>query len=110
MPKKTLEFTNDDPSGDKKTVERLLKEKNRKLETDNMQLKVALTEKDNSLNSLKEELRKSEDTVAELRQLVLKLEEDIAKANNSPNTAPTNLENILSEVFGQLHPIICAKS
>jgi len=87
------------PHSKKKTVERLLKEKTRKLETDNMQLKVGLAEKETALARLNEEAQKSQETLTQLKNLVVKLEDDILKGNATPSAKP--VENLLLQEKGK---------
>ncbi|KAL6063317.1 hypothetical protein QOT17_011633 [Balamuthia mandrillaris] len=62
-----------------KTVEKLLKEKNRRLETENMKLKASLTDTIQELKRTQEELSAQQKQVAEQTVLIQKLEEDISK-------------------------------
>jgi hypothetical protein len=97
---KALDFTSEDNVNDK-TVERLLKEKSKKLETENILLKVCIysfthtehelmhnvktniANMESKLAQVTEQLSKSEETVSELKGLVAKLEDDIARECSS---------------------------
>jgi predicted Holliday junction resolvase-like endonuclease len=57
------------------TVEQILKEKNRKLETHNMQLQVTITEKEQTVKSVSEKLMAAENEITKLKELNTRLEE-----------------------------------
>jgi len=79
--RKALEYGGSDDTNlnETKTVEGLLKDKNRKLETENVQLKASVGDFEAQVKDLKDKLSKSSDRESELRHLVQKLEEDISK-------------------------------
>lgn len=79
--RKALEYGGSDDTNmnETKTVEGLLKEKNRKLETENVQLKASVGDLEAQVKDLKDKLCKSSERESEQRHLVQKLEEDIVK-------------------------------
>jgi len=84
--RKTLEYNLGAEEGSEhKTVEGLLKEKNKKLETENIQLKVSVGDLEDQLKEATSKLNSSQESVGELKKLVAKLEEDIGKSNSNSN-------------------------
>lgn len=89
-------------------LEKLLKEKSKKLETSVIQLKVSLSQKESELQAVTEQLTKAEQTETNLRQLVSKLEEDIRKGVSiqptsqelvNPNSSPVKNQNEIFSLF-----------
>mmetsp|Transcript_14221 Transcript_14221/g.19818 ORF Transcript_14221/g.19818 Transcript_14221/m.19818 type:complete len:656 (-) Transcript_14221:1343-3310(-) len=90
----------DDADGHVRTAEKLIKDKNRKLETEIVQLKATLTKNEQEVADLKEKLSKTQDQNNELNQLVVKLEDDISK--NSPHLGRNKaVEDILQTKPGK---------
>jgi len=71
-------------------VERLLMDKNKKLETENMQYKSQLSQREEELKDARDKLQKSQETATNLKQLVTKLEEDISKDSNTSSASNVN--------------------
>jgi len=69
-----------------------LKDKNRKLETENMQLKFSLSEKVEQLKLINEKCLQLEKSEVELKQVVSKLEEDISKGYSK---SPEDLSELI---------------
>jgi len=69
-----------------------LKKKNKKLETENIQFKVSLSDLEDQLKKTREQLTQSQESNIELKQLITNLEDDIAKGlHHTPNN---NMEEI----------------
>lgn len=77
--KKAVEYNLDSEEigNDQMAVEKLLKEKNRKLETSLMQERASLAEKEKKVSNLEKELQQSKAKITELQGVVSKLEEDL---------------------------------
>jgi len=90
--RKALEYNLGAEEGSEhKTVEGLLKEKNKKLETENIQLKVSVGDLEDQLKEATSKLNSSQESITDLKKLVAKLEEDIGKANTNANKSVEEL-------------------
>eukprot|EP01117_Protostelium_nocturnum_P017902 TRINITY_DN736_c0_g3_i2.p1 TRINITY_DN736_c0_g3~~TRINITY_DN736_c0_g3_i2.p1 ORF type:complete len:406 (+),score=144.12 TRINITY_DN736_c0_g3_i2:870-2087(+) len=97
----------EDENSEELTLEKILKDKNKKLETQCMQSKALLKTKEDEVKILEEKLEASFKTEKELRSLIFKLEEDISKGSlhNSHSNVPTinsdTTSNIVEEIMSQ---------
>lgn len=87
--KRTFEYSDSDST----SVEKLLKEKNKKLETEIVQLKALMNEKNTSIAELTEKTISLEKSEIEMKKLISKLEEDISKGYSNKQE-----EDILTSV------------
>jgi len=78
------------------SVEKLLKDKNRKLETENMHLKVSLSEQTEQNKTLTNQLSQLSQNEIQLKQTMIKLEDDISKGYS--NKASEDLSELIYTV------------
>ncbi|PRP81469.1 hypothetical protein PROFUN_10999 [Planoprotostelium fungivorum] len=91
--KKATENADDneiDPDEELPSLEKIFKEKNKKLETENMRAKATVQTLEEQVSTLRNKLAETEANETRLKQLVHKLEEDISHGSNS------------SEISGQI--------